>query len=389
MIFRCLSELGFLGFLKDGFSSGFLGLGVVVWGSWFLCSPLPRRQAPGKVLRRGRGHRPWDQCHRWTAAGVGGFGEIFGGEECFWPSFPGPSPRPSPAERERGFVGGPKAIRQAVWDGGVGFGLGVLYFCEGRFAGGRVVLVWGSLFLRRALRFLRGAGPFTNGPYGWRFRCSRRGLRGAVVVGGVLLAPPLRNPSVSPLGKGRVRRWSRPFRHEGGGGLTLPPLPPPPVELCTTYMDGYCRRLPSLDPPLSFGHFPVNGGNPGVLQWSPGRERGFAGGFRLALVAGDGFPPRRASPDRLRHRAPLRLRRRGRAGCWPVSTVVAVLGLFTNGAYEWPAPVVCGVSWLFWVASVGLGVWRRWLRLGGCWEGCGARAGRCRVGSRFRRRWSA
>ena len=40
------------------------------------------------------------------------------------------------------------------------------------------------------------------------------------------------------------------------------PDPLPPRDLCTTHMDGYCWRLSSRDPPLSFGHFPRERGKP-------------------------------------------------------------------------------------------------------------------------------
>ena len=92
MIFVALSELGFLGLEGDFWDSG-----VVVWG--------------------------------------------FAVRESFWPLLPGPSHRPSPAERERGFCWWLMAVFS--WWLGCGvmgwFWVGSLSFCEG------------------ALRFLRGA----------------------------------------------------------------------------------------------------------------------------------------------------------------------------------------------------------------------------------------
>ena len=65
-------------------------------------------------------------------------------------------------------VDGGFSLVVGVWGSGVVFVLGSLSFCEGRFAS------------------FAALGPFTNGPYEMAVF-----LRGAVVVGGVLLAPRL------------------------------------------------------------------------------------------------------------------------------------------------------------------------------------------------------
>ena len=147
-----------------------------------------------------------------------------------------------------------------------------------------------SLFLRRTLRFLRDAravlllgvlgerGVCSNGPYGY--------------------------PLPLPL-----------FR--------LCPLTPalfPQAALCTTRIDGYCWRLSSRDPPLSFGHFPRERGNPDVLQRSPsGRGEYVRGGWRggwgrrgfgavMFFVKSPSGPSSPASPAHIASlvRAPLR-----------------------------------------------------------------------------------
>ena len=149
---------------------------------------------------------------------------------------PGPHPGPLPPSGRGGLL---------VVDGG--FCLGSLYFCEG------------------ALRFLRGGWAvherplrvavvpvFVDGVCGMAVF-----LRGAVVVGGVLLALL---PGIPRSCCRTVWGFAPPYVFdEGGGGPAPSPLPDlfPGGELCTTRVDGYFWGSSSFEPLLSFGHFPL------------------------------------------------------------------------------------------------------------------------------------
>ena len=133
-------------------------------------------------------------------------------------------------------------------------GLGSLSFCEGRFASFAVV------------------GPFSNGPYGWRFWCSRTGSGGGVgiAVWGVGIGSPSGPSSPAcPAPFGRA-----PFATKGAEAPPFRPAPSPGGVLCTICMDGYCWRPSSRDPPFSFGHFPRERGKPWrfakVPRWGEG-----------------------------------------------------------------------------------------------------------------------
>ena len=144
------------------------------------------------------------------------------------PPVPSPSPPALSPGGERGVLGERgDCSRWRFW-----LGIGGV--------GERGGFVLGSFVLRRAL------GGSQTRPYhrSGAWAVHERPLRGAfsflvgvVVVWGVL-APPFRpcllTPALSP------------------GG-----------DLCETCMDGYCWRLSSRDPPLSFGHFPRERGKPG------------------------------------------------------------------------------------------------------------------------------
>ena len=146
-------------------------------------------------------------------------------------------------------------IRQAVWGLGWrgGFGLGGLYFCEGRFASFAVL------------------GPFSNGPYGVAVPVFLDGgcgtavsLRGAVVVGGVLLAPPLHTPlpSVAPLSP-RKGWWHRP----SSPGLSRRGTFAQPTW--TSIVDAGRPLIPLCPSDIS----PASGGNPGFWKaprWGEG-----------------------------------------------------------------------------------------------------------------------
>ena len=123
-----------------------------------------------------------------------------------------------------------------------------------------------------------------------------------------------------------------------------PPAPLPPKVLCTTRMDGYCRRLSFRDPPLSFGHFPRERGKPWRFAKVSPSGRGvwivigefLAGGLEELAGVGMreerwfsgcvsdcwGIPTSAGMPrsHRFACSRPLTLKRRGRAGHRPAPT---------------------------------------------------------------------
>ena len=262
--FRCLSEPGWAGFL--GFGVGCLGIRVE-WGCGWL-SPSgpapPRALAPALSRRAGEGggfglgslsfcegrfasfrgawavhERPLRVAVMVFAGGVGGMAVFLGVRwwlgESFWLRA---SPRPHPGPLPRPAGEGVCSWRMAVLVGDWGMTASG-WFCEGE-----------SFFLRRALRFLRGAWAVLERPL--------RGGGSGVLEGGLWDGGLFAGCGVA-LGESFWPRpciprslRSRPFRHERGGGTSLPPRPSPQVgsfaQPVSTGVFGVRRRSIPLCP---------------------------------------------------------------------------------------------------------------------------------------------